>query len=360
MICKRITYENFRNIKEQTLELSPEVNVLYGDNAEGKTNALEGICVFATGKTFRQGNDRDLISFDSEVCRLKNTFVDKNREQEMEIKLVRGSRRSVTRNGVPVKRTADMLGYFRAVLFCPEHLSIVKDGPAERRSFLDAAISQLKPFYLTSLQKYFDALEQRNRLIREYEENRAAFDSTVDLWSGIMAREAALISKERAEYVKRLDVKVGEFFSDMTNGEEKTSIEYYGEKTEDEFVRLFSGDLEREVAAGTTLHGVQKDDFIITLNGREARVYCSQGQQRSLALAMKMGEGEISREVSLDYPVFLLDDIFSELDDKRKNYLLNGIKGKQVIITSCERIDPGVRAAVFHVSKGSYTPIREV
>ena len=224
MICSKVTFEHFRNISDQTIELSPGVNVFYGNNAEGKTNALEGIYLFASGKTFRQGNDKELISFDSDHCRIKTVFTDRSRTREMEIKLVRGNRKTVTHNGVTLKRTSDMLGYFRAVLFCPEHLSIVKEGPAERRSFLDSAISQLKPFYHTSLQKYNEALEQRNNLIKNYEDDKEAFDATVDLWSGILAREAALISKERSLYVRSLNEKVRDFFNDMTSGNEKTEL----------------------------------------------------------------------------------------------------------------------------------------
>jgi len=243
-------------------------------------------------------------------------------------------------------------------LFCPEHLSVIKDGPSERRSFLDAAICQIKPIYLSSLQKYNNILNQRNILLKNYEENKQDFDRTIELWSAYLAREASLIARERYEYVKILNLHVKDFFNDMTSGKEDTFLEYNKAMTEDEYYEKLTHNLEKEIQAGSTLYGIHKDDIDIYLNGREARSFCSQGQQRCLALAMKLGEGEISRQVTGEYPVLLFDDIFSELDSKRKEYVTNGIKKCQVIITSCEKDGiQNVAGNVIHVDKGNYTRI---
>jgi len=356
MICKKIKYSSFRNIEQAEIEFSDGVNILFGNNAEGKTNALEGIYLFAHGKSFRVFSDKDLINFTKDHSNLKMNFEDGVRDHEMEIRLFRGNRKQCYRNGVNIKKMSDFVGYFRAVLFCPEHLSIIKDGPSERRSFLDGAICQLKPIYLSALQKYNNILNQRNMLIKNYEEDKSSFNRTIELWSAYLAREAALISKERYEYVKLLDGYVKEFFNDMTQGKENSLMEYENVRTEEDYLKLLSQNLEKEIAAGTTLYGIHKDDINISLNGREARSFCSQGQQRCLALAMKMGEGEISKQMTGEYPVFLFDDIFSELDTKRKEYVTNGIKNRQVIITSCEKTGlDGIAANLIQVKKGEYS-----
>lgn len=359
MICKKIQYKDFRNIENAEIEFCDGVNIFYGNNAEGKTNALEGIYMFANGKSFRSSNDRDLISFSKDLSFVKMYFEDSVREHEMEMKLVRGNRKLCFRNGVNIKKLSDFVGYFRAVLFCPEHLSVIKDGPSERRSFLDSAICQLKPIYLSSLQKYNNILNQRNTLIKNYEEDKESFNRTIELWSAYLAREAALIAKERYEYVKILDGHVKSFFADMTNGSEVSLLEYNKALTEEEYLQKLTQNYEKEIQAGTTLYGIHKDDVDIYLNGKEARSFCSQGQQRCLALAMKLGEGEISKQVTGEYPVFLFDDIFSELDSKRKEYVTRGIKKCQVIITSCESSGlEGFAGNVIEVKKGSYNKVK--
>ncbi len=359
MFCKNIRFKNYRNIDQADIEFCDGVNIFYGNNAEGKTNALEGIYLFANGKSFRTSSDKDLVSFSNDISFIKMKFEDSVREHELEMKLVKGSRKLCYRNGVNIKKLSDFVGYFRAVLFCPEHLSIVKDGPSERRSFLDAAICQLKPIYLSSLQKYNNILNQRNMLLKNYEDNKDLFDRTIELWSAYLAREAALISRERAEYVKTLDVHVKEFFNDMTSGKENTRLEYNSVMTEEEYRNKLTQNLEKEISAGTTLYGIHKDDVEVYMNGHTARTFCSQGQQRCLALAMKLGEGEISRQVTGEYPVFLFDDIFSELDSKRKEYVTNGIKKCQVIITSCEKDGlQNVAGNVIEVNNGTYMRVK--
>ncbi len=356
MICKKIQYKDFRNIENAEIEFCDGVNIFYGNNAMGKTNALEGIYLFANGKSFRSSQDKDLINFSKDMSFVKMNFDDSVRSHDMEIKLIRGGRKLCYRNGINIKKLSEFVGYFRAVLFCPEHLSVIKDGPSERRLFLDSAICQLKPIYLNSLQKYNNILSQRNTLLKNYEENKQDFKSTIDLWSAYLAREAALISRERYEYVKLLDTHVKDFFNDMTSGNESTMLQYNKVMEEEEYYYKLTQNLEKEIQAGTTLYGIHKDDIEIYLNEKEARSFCSQGQQRCLALAMKLGEGEISKQYTGEYPVFLFDDIFSELDSKRKEYVTKGIKKCQVIITSCEK--DGIESFagnVIQVNNGNYS-----
>ena len=351
MYCKKIVCENYRNIDNASLELCEGVNVFYGDNAQGKTNILEAIYYFACGKSFRGARDRELISFDRDSSYINLIFEDGDRERHHEVRLHRNSRRECFKEAIRTARMSEFVGRFRAVLFSPEHLSIVKDGPAERRLFEDIAISQLYPAYMSSLSRYQKLLSERNALLKEPE--AFSFKSMLSVLSEQLAKEAAFISDHRRRYTERLSVITSEIVSDMTGGREKISIEYPCCRTEEEYRALLTANVEREIRAGGTLYGIHKDDMPIKLNGSDTRIYASQGQQRSVALAMKLSEGEISKLVTGEYPVFLLDDILSELDRSRKEYILSGFEGRQVIITCCEEIpELSMKANVFRVKNG--------
>ncbi len=366
MQCNRIEVTDFRNIEHAEVAFDGGVNVLVGDNAQGKTNLLEAIYLCALGKTFRAAKDTELVRFGREECSIVQHFSDSAREQVIEMQLGTKARRRVYHNGVSLARTSQLLGNFRVVLFCPEHLSLVKDGPAERRNFLDVAISQLHPAYIRSLQKYNQLLKQRNSLLKLAETDRKTFDDTVELWSAQLAHEAAYIASVRYEYVKKLNVHVGEFFTGMSGERESVCVRYMGkahveedmyadkEYCERAYMNLYMSHHDREIAAGSTLWGIHRDDLEIELNGKYARIFASQGQQRSIALAMKMAEGEISREnCGQEYPVFLFDDVLSELDAGRRAYLLGEIRDRQVIMTSCESDLVGAKNTVY-VKQGTY------
>lgn len=353
MYCEKIIYRNYRNIEEAEIVPSKGVNVLIGDNAQGKTNALEGIYYFARGKSFRGAKDKELVRLGCENSQISLCFEDSLRKRFHEVTFNANSPKICKKEGVYIRRMSEFIGAFRAVLFSPEHLSVVKDGPSERRNFADVAISQLSPTYISALSKYQKLLLSRNSLLKD--PSAPAFSDTLEVLSIQLAKEAAVIAAQRDAYFKKLSDEVGSLISDMTCEKEKVSISYTDGRSEQEYAELLTKNTEKEIRAGSTLYGVHKDDVLITLNGKDARIFASQGQQRSIALAMKLGEGEISRSESGEYPVFLLDDILSELDDKRKNYVLNGLEGRQVIITTCERIPDG--AKVFKVSDGVYKEV---
>lgn len=368
MYCKKISVRDFRNIEDQSVEFSDGVNVLYGNNAEGKTNLLEAIFYASVGKSFRATHSGELIRFGAESAEISLDYTDRDRTQNIRMLVFKDKRRRVEKNGVRIDKMSEIVGGFRSVLFCPEHLSLIKDGPALRRNYLDIAISRIYPLYIKTLQKYNYILKQRNALIKNAYLDRASFDATVELWSQELAREAAAISKYRVKYIKRTADKVCDCFSDMVGERERVALSYLGsshsseeeyldtEATEKKYFELLSTSYDREIAAGATLYGIHKDDIDIKLNGKSARLYASQGQQRSLSLALKIAEGEICREEYGDYPVMLLDDVLSELDDGRRAYLMNELHSKQVIITSCERIDND-SARVIKVEKGKYTEV---
>lgn len=338
MICKRSVYRQFRNIENQMIEFSPEINVIYGENAEGKTNAIEGIYLCSQGRSHRTIHEKDFIGFESETATVGVVYETASRgEVSLGIKYMRSGGKVCDKNRVPVTKMSEFIGNFRTVLFTPEHLQIVKSSPQFRRSFLNSAISQISPIYIASLQRYNRALMQRNKLLTFARENSGEVDSSIEVWSLSLAKEAALISKMRNDYTQKLSKIVADIFSDMTLGREKPEIFYRSYCDEEEFVKIFTSSVEREIRFGTTLFGPHKDDLEILLNSREAKNFASQGQQRSLALALKLSEGEISKEASGEYPVFLLDDVLSELDEKRREFIVSRISGKQVIVTSCEQ-----------------------
>lgn len=348
MTCNKITVRNFRNIEEAEVEFREGVNILAGENAQGKTNLLEAIFYPSVGRSFRGAHTPEMIRFGESFAELTLDFRDSKRDQSIHVKLFRDKQRQVEKNGVRMDKLSDVVGSFRAVLFCPEHLSMIKDGPSQRRSYMDLAISRMYPMYLHSLQKYAYLLKQRNALIKGAYQDRRTFDGTVELWSAQLAREAATISEARLAFIRRVSGYIAECFAEMTGEREIPTVRYDGssgqkeeeytdrEATEKKYFELLMSSHDREIAAGATLWGIHKDDLDISLNGKSARIYGSQGQQRSLALAMKLAEGEITREEFGDYPVFLFDDVLSELDGNRREYLIHKIRGKQVIITSCE------------------------
>jgi len=348
MYCKKISVRNFRNIAEAEVTFSEGVNILLGENAQGKTNLLEAIFYPSVGRSFRGAHTPEMIRFGESFAEIDLEFHDARRDQEIKVRMFRDKQRQIEKNGMKMEKLSEIVGSFRAVLFCPEHLSMIKDGPSQRRSYMDMAISRMAPMYIHSLQKYNYLLHQRNALLKSAYADRSTFDATVELWSEQLAQEAAIISEMRLKFIRRVSGYVAECFSEMTGERERPTVVFDGssgqpeeeyldrEKTKEKYYALLTSSYDREISAGATLWGIHKDDLDIRLNGKSARIYGSQGQQRSLALALKLAEGEICREEFGDYPVFLFDDVLSELDGTRREYLLHKIKDKQVILTSCE------------------------
>ena len=346
MIVKNIKLTSFRNIDEEMIEFSPTVNVIHGRNAQGKTNIVESIYLFARGKSFRALNDKEMIMFDKGVAYALMEYEKRGDTTKIGAEISKRSSKAFYKNGNKVQRTAEIIGEFRAVLFCPSHLGIISDSPSVRRNFLDVAISQLKPVYIKLMARYNNVMSSRNAILKMEPAEREQYRDTLDFYSSELASLCADIADARCEYVKKLDKWAKEFFAQMTQGAEVPSISYETnaqgidfdtrESLKNRYASLLTENLEREYKYGATLFGIHKDDLKILINGKDARLYASQGQQRSLALAMKMAEGEISREHTGEYPVFLLDDVLSELDPSRRAYVLSNINNRQVIITSCE------------------------
>ena len=365
MICSSVSFCNYRNIALETVSFDEGVNVLWGDNAQGKSNILEGIYFFARGRSFRGARERELIRFGEKTAQLSLTFRREGADYPvtLEADLPQAGRKVLRRGGARLSGVREMIGNFRAVLFCPTHLSLVSGGPALRRSFLDIALSQLYPAYLDSLSRYTRILAQRNALIN----SGGSADAAVwEVYARQLARLGADIAVRRYDYMTALGMQVAQIFDRMTQGKESPRLVYQSgvlpeERAGEEAfrksgeARLFAAlteSIDREMRYGATLYGIHKDDISIRLNGREARAYASQGQQRSLALAMKLAEGEMARRIGGEYPVFLLDDVLSELDGHRRAFILEALTGRQIIVTSCEPAD-------FHISGVRMLQVRE-
>lgn len=343
MQIRQLTLKDFKNAEEETLWFDDGVNVICGENASGKTNLLECIFLFASGKSFRGCKDKDLIRFGCDGAKCELQFCSGGLDRQMEVTLIKGQKRAISVGGLRVRRLADYLGLFRAVIFTPDHLHLVKGSPDLRRRFLDLAICQSFPRYAASLQEYGRLLQQKHALLKTVSPDR----NLLDVYHERMAVLAAVISINRARYVANLEATASGFLNEMSGGQERLELRYLSnagcrststaEDVRDGYRTLFASKMDLEIRRGMALVGPQKDDFSVLVNGKNARLFGSQGQQRSVVLSLKLAEGELSRRLTGEYPVFLLDDVLSELDASRRTYVLSQIEGKQVVLTGCEQ-----------------------
>lgn len=340
MIVKGIDIENFRNIEKMNITPCENVNVIYGENAQGKTNIIENIWLFTGCRSFRGSKDREMISFGKEKAKTEMTFFSDNREQKMKIEI--GEKKLISLNDIPFSSPSKSVGEFLAVVFSPVHLSLIKDGPAERRKFLDIAISQLRPQYASLLTKYNRVITQRNALLKDIHLNSGLYDM-LDIFDEEAAAYAAKIAFYRTSYLDKLSEEVGKIYSGLSSGKEIISLDYIQcEEKEnftdkDAYLKKIKEARKNDIMTGTSSVGTHREDIDISINGQSARKFGSQGQQRSCALALKLGEASMIKNTTSQQPVALLDDVMSELDISRQNYILNHIKDWQVFITCCEK-----------------------
>ena len=344
MIVKSIAFENFRNLKNTKIFPSEGINVIYGDNAQGKTNLIEALWLMTGGRSFRGSKDGELIAFGKKYANVCIEFFSEERDQELKI-LINTGKRTAVLNDVEKNYMSQIVGCFCAVVFSPDHLTLVKGGPDERRNFIDAAICQIKPAYASHLSRYRRIMNERNSLLKDIPRHRELED-TLEIWNDRLVYEGAAIALERFDYVSLLSDSSSEFYEGISSGKEKLSVEYrtsYGGNENMDFNELRNRmwEILREkqkddVYFGYTTSGIHRDDLIVKINGMEARSFGSQGQQRSSVLAMKLAEAEILGNKKGEKPVILLDDVLSELDRSRQEYLLKKLGGMQVFITCCE------------------------
>jgi DNA replication and repair protein RecF len=354
MIFKKLSLKNFRNINEVKIELSEKVNVIYGENAQGKTNILESLWLFTGAKSFRGSKDTELISFGKEISKISLEFFDGNRENTCVIDIE--SRRKATLNDVELSSASLLAGKILAVVFSPNDLNIVKDGPIFRRKFLDTALCQLYPLYIDLSRRYLRALDQRNKILKEIKYNPNLEEFLEDFENELSITGSA-ITKYRIEYVNSLNKYLPEIFNGISGGKEDISLELETEcsKIKEEFKITLKNCRKNDIFNQTTSIGPHRDDLNIKINNISARNFGSQGQKRSCALALKLSEAEVINEITGIKPVMLLDDVLSELDKCRQNYILNHIKNSQVFITCCDKsnFEDLKNGKVFYVENGN-------
>ena len=361
MQLKKIRARGFRNIEDGEVSFSPGVNLLYGRNAEGKTNLLEAIYYFARGKSFRGAKDSELCRFGGSFYEISAEFFGGGREQTLLYKYT-PKEKIRRRNGAPVDHAADMIGHLRAVLFHPEHLLLVKGSPALRREFLNVAISQVEPSYLYEYAKYGKILEERNSLLKFMKGGFPAEEAELLVWSERLAEAAARVTAARYRYLRELSPFATELQKEISEGREALTLSYLSEVEEEDingmeqkYRSLFISDPRREIAAGFTVFGPHHDDIGISIGGHPAREFASQGQIRSVTLAMKLAEGEVARKMTGEYPLFLFDDVMSELDGGRRRFLLSSLGDRQIIVTACDERDfAGEDVRLIKTSGGRY------
>lgn len=345
MILKELRVRNFRNVDECKISLCPGVNLFKGENAQGKTNAIEAIYLFARGRSFRTSDDKELIKFGEEGFFCEIEYEDKSGINKLEYSLY-GKTRQRKKNGYKLKSAKELLSNFRAVLFYPDDLMLVKGGPDLRRDFLNIGISQCYPSYIDYYSGMKKALDNRNALIKAASKGFYYDENELRAWSEVLADYSSYIYGFRRDYIKKLEVYSKKCVYDISEGKENIEFFYKSnidndnslkrEEIKDIYIEKFTVNTDKEIHAGVSLYGPQRDDLEIYINGKEARSFASQGQQRSIVLSLKLAEGEVSREISGEYPVYLFDDVLSELDERRKKYVLSGYENKQIIISSCE------------------------
>ncbi len=347
---ERLYLKNYRNIKEEDLAFNPTLNLFIGKNAQGKTNLLESIYLMGTGSSHRTKSDQDLIDWDADYFFLKASIIKRTREMTFSYGYNK-SKKEIKIDNNPLQKIGDLMGYINVVLFSPEDLQMVKGSPAFRRRFLNLEISQVNPYYYHNLQKYNQVVRQRNLLLKEIRANYAERKKKRDLlsvWDQQLVDLGSRLIKKRLEVIERLDILARLTHRKITDGRENLKMEYKSvlgaieeqtsrEEIEIIFAERLKEDVDNEINRGSTLYGPHLDDIELFINEVNVRQFGSQGQQRTTALALKISELEFMKSEIGEYPILLLDDVFSELDSLRKSHLLEVIRDKiQTFITSTD------------------------
>ena len=333
MRIKSLKIENFRNIKDIQIFPSDEMNVIYGENAQGKTNIIEGIWLFTGAKSFRGAKDEELKRFSCEKARLKIEFEAQKIEKTAQIEI--NDKRIACLNEKPLKSVSHLAGKFNAIIFSPTDLRLLSDGPKVRRKFLDMAICQLYPTYIEILRGYTKAVTQRNKILKDFKNNSSVLP-LLDVFENEIAVSGEKIIKYRLRYIEILKEFIPEIYKGISNGRENLEIEYISSNTGENLLTDLKNSRKEDMFTYKTSVGPHRDDLEFKINGISAKNFGSQGQKRSVALSLKLAEAEILKKTTGEYPICLLDDIMSELDPKRQNFILNHIKEMQTFLSCCD------------------------
>lgn len=339
MIVESLKLQNYRNYEYLNMNFDEKINIIYGDNAQGKTNILESMYVCATSKSHRGSKDREIIRFDNDESHIKVNVKKNDMNYRIDMHLKKNKPKGIAVNGIPIKRAVELFGILNIVFFSPEDLNIIKNGPSERRRFIDMELSQLDKIYLDCLINYNKVVNQRNSLLKEYAfSGREDIISSLDIWDMQLVKYGNDVIKSREKYVKEINDLVKSIHTKLSGDREQLEIIYEPCVKEQDFESELVRVRDRDLKFKCTNIGPHKDDMCFLINGMDVRKYGSQGQQRTAALSLKLAEIELVKQIIHDTPVLFLDDVLSELDSRRQNFLLDSIGNIQTMIT-CTGLD---------------------
>lgn len=362
-----LKFENFRNLKNDIITPCDGVNIIYGNNAQGKTNIIEALWFFCGGHSFRSAKDNEVICFDKPNSKIEMRFFGQGREQTAKIVFL-SNKKQVEINGIERTSASALIEKFNAVVFSPEHLNLIKRGPSERRKFIDSAICREKLKNAVILSKFNRILVQRNSLLKDIYK-RPALEDTLEVWDEPLIKYGSMLIAQRLEYVKMLSKRAKFYHSGISKNKEELNIRYVSSAQitlEDDFETIekklrekFSENKRDDIRTGVTNAGPHRDDIEILINGKNAKSFASQGQQRSAVLSLKLAEASVLKEKMGEEPVILLDDVLSEIDNERQDFLLNEIKDCQVFITCCEKSNKEQlkEGKIFQVENGEVNDV---
>ncbi|SFG76050.1 DNA replication and repair protein RecF [Lachnospiraceae bacterium C7] len=358
MIIESIELNNFRNYDLLNLKLDKGTNIFFGDNAQGKTNILEAAYLSATTKSHKGSKDKEMIHFGENEAHIRTSLVKKNIPYTVDLHLKRNHAKGVAINKIPIKRASELFGILNIVFFSPEDLNIIKTGPSVRRRFIDMELCQLDKVYMSNLTKYNKILMQRNRLLKDISFKPNLVD-TLPIWDMQLLDYGSKVIKRRQEFIDQLGELLEEIHFKISGGKEKIKINYDADVQLDNFEKKLTDNKARDLKFQQTSVGPHRDDILFEINGVDIRKFGSQGQQRTSALSLKLSEIELVRQTINDTPILLLDDVLSELDSNRQNYLLNSISDIQTLIT-CTGVEEFIKNRfeinkIFEVIDGTVT-----
>ena len=365
MIVESVELKDYRNYEFLDMNFNEHVNIIYGDNAQGKTNILESIYMCSTSKSHRGSKDREIVRFGEDESHIKLNVLKHGMKYRIDMHLKKNKTKGIAVNGIPIRKAVELFGIINIVFFSPEDLNIIKNGPSERRRFMDMELSQLNKIYLSNLVNYNKVLVQRNKLLKELSFNMTdELLSTLDIWDMQLVHYGRSIIDGRIKFVEELNDIISSIHSNLTGSKEKLVVEYAPYTTAERLEDMVSASRDKDIRYKSTGIGPHKDDLVFYINGQDVRKYGSQGQQRTTALSLKLSEIELVKKLTKDNPILLLDDVLSELDSNRQNYLLNSIHDIQTVIT-CTGLDEFVRNRfqidkVFHVIDGHVSETTEM
>ena len=336
MYIKKVKLESFRNYEKQEIIFNKNINNIFGDNAQGKTNILEAIFICGLGKSFRTNQDKELININKDYSNVEIEYFKKDREGKIKLEL--NQKKDFFINDIKVKKVSDILGKIYVVLFTPQDINILKNDPSKRRKFLNIMISQLRPMYVHILNKYNKTLEQRNNYLKQIKYENKPYDM-LDIWDEQLVDLGTKIFIYRKKFIEKINNKIKNIHLITTQNKENIEIKYKSNIIdENKYLQELKNKRNIDIQKGYTSVGIHRDDFEIFINNENISIYGSQGQQRSSIISLKLAEAETIYEEIEEYPIILLDDFMSELDKKRIKGFIENIKENQVIITSTEKI----------------------